>query len=154
MNTSHRHTRQRQIVLEELQKVTSHPTAARLYEVVRHRLPKISLGTVYRNLELLHRLGVIAKLQMAGEEARYDGNPRRHDHIRCVQCGRVDDMAYPQLLDLPVGQVDHSTGYRILGYRLEFHGLCALCRQKRESEPSSPVPFPTDHTVPFNQPRE
>jgi len=53
-----RNTRQRQVVLEELRKLTSHPTAAELYEITRARLPKISLGTVYRNLEVLAENGV------------------------------------------------------------------------------------------------
>ena len=69
-----RTTRQRQVILEELQKLQSHPTAAALYEIVRRRVPKISLGTVYRNLELLARTGLIRKLEFAGAEARFDGN--------------------------------------------------------------------------------
>ena len=48
-----RNTRQREVILEELRKLASHPTAVGLYEIVRRRLPRISLGTVYRNLELL-----------------------------------------------------------------------------------------------------
>ena len=92
-----RNTRQRQVILEELQKLTSHPTAAGLYEIVRRRLPKISLGTVYRNLELLARTGLIQKLEFGGGEARFDGNVDRHDHVRCVRCGRVDDISAPPL---------------------------------------------------------
>ena len=57
MKPIQRNTRQRQVILEELQKLTSHPTAVSLYQIVRHRVPKISLGTVYRNLELLARSG-------------------------------------------------------------------------------------------------
>ncbi|MGE5577510.1 MAG: Fur family transcriptional regulator, partial [Syntrophothermus sp.] len=52
-------TRQRQIILEELKNVTTHPTADEVYEMVRRRLPRISLGTVYRNLELLAEEGII-----------------------------------------------------------------------------------------------
>src|SRR5574340_808335 len=87
-----RRTRQREVILEELQKVKSHPTAVGLHDLVRRRLPKISLGTVYRNLELLAKAGVIRKLETAGAEARFDGNAGQHHHIRCVGCGRVDDV--------------------------------------------------------------
>ena len=58
-----RNTQQRQVIYEELKRLTSHPTAAELYEVVRKRLPKISLGTVYRNLEILVRNDMIAKIE-------------------------------------------------------------------------------------------
>lgn len=127
----HRNTRQRQVILEELQNLTSHPTAAALYETVRRRLPKISLGTVYRNLELLARMGVIQKLDFAGGEARFDGNVARHDHLRCVRCGRVDDVSAPPL-DLSEGPTNDWSGYRILGHRLEFFGICPECRLRQD----------------------
>ena len=122
-----RNTRQRQVILEELRKVTSHPTAADLYEIVRQRLPKISLGTVYRNLELLAQVGLIQKLQISGYEARFDGNPESHGHMRCVCCHRVGDLqeapydagrSYPREMD----------GSVILGCRVEFFGVCPECR--------------------------
>ncbi len=75
-----RNTQQRQVILEELQKLTSHPTVAEVYEIVRKRLSKISLGTVYRNLELLAQNRTIQKLDISGTEARFDGNPERHWH--------------------------------------------------------------------------
>ena len=92
-----RNTQQRRIILEELQGVRSHPTAVDLYELVRHRLPKISLGTVYRNLELLSRQGTIRKLDFGGEEARFDGDLMRHEHVRCVRCGRMEIFTAPHL---------------------------------------------------------
>jgi Fur family transcriptional regulator, ferric uptake regulator len=123
----HRNTRQRQIILEELQGICSHPTAAALYEIVRHRLPRISLGTVYRNLELLSRLGIIRKLEFGAEEARFDGNVTRHDHVRCVNCGRMDDIRTAPL-DLPGGLANDWSGYQILGCRIQYVGLCPACQ--------------------------
>ena len=87
-----RHSRQRQVILEELQKVTSHPTAVELHAMVRDRLPSVSLGTVYRNLDLLARLGQIEKHEYSSGEARFDANMAEHDHLRCIRCGRVDDL--------------------------------------------------------------
>jgi Fur family transcriptional regulator, ferric uptake regulator len=126
-----RHTRQRQVILEELQKLTSHPTAAVLYTIVRRRLPKISLGTVYRNLELLARMGMVQKLELAGGEARFDGRVARHDHVRCVRCGRLDDVSAPPL-DLFEGAANDWGGYQILGHRLEFFGVCPQCQRRRD----------------------
>jgi Fur family ferric uptake transcriptional regulator len=123
-----RNTRQRQLVLEELRKVYSHPTAVGVYDLVRRRLPKISLGTIYRNLELLAQLGMIQKIQTAGAETRFDANPRPHDHVRCVRCGRVDDLPGAPL-DRSGAKVHDSGGYQILGCRLEFFGICPRCRK-------------------------
>ncbi|MEW5994187.1 MAG: transcriptional repressor [Candidatus Zixiibacteriota bacterium] len=126
-----RNTRQRQVILEELRKLTSHPTAADLYEVVRKRLPKISLGTVYRNLELLAQNRTIQKLDMVGSEARFDGNPDRHCHVRCNVCGRVGDLQ-----DLPPDplrkKIREANGWEISGYRIEFEGTCPKCRGKHQ----------------------
>lgn len=127
---THRTSRQRQVILEELQALASHPTAAELYERVRRRLPKVSLGTVYRNLELLARLGKIQKLDFGGDEGRFDGDLRRHDHVRCVECGRLDDIP-GRAVDLPERVVNDCTDYQMLGFRLEFLGVCPQCQRRR-----------------------
>ena len=87
-----RMTRQRMVILEELKKVRTHPTADELYAMVRARLPRISLGTVYRNLDFLAETGEILKLEAAGSIRRFDGDIRPHQHIRCTNCGRVGDV--------------------------------------------------------------
>jgi Fur family ferric uptake transcriptional regulator len=122
-----RNTQQRQVILEELRKVRIHPTAAALYTLVRSRLPKISLGTVYRNLEMLHQLGIIQKLEFGGSEARYDGTVYHHDHIRCTQCGRIEDVPAPPLALSGVDGNDLG-GYKILGHRFEYLGICPKCQ--------------------------
>ena len=124
-----RNTPQRRVVLEELQKLTSHPTATDLYEIARKRLPSISLGTVYRNLELLSRVGVIQKLELGGTEARFDGNSNSHHHIQCLECGQVVDLH--GLADkVPIALPKEQNGYTILGHRLVFYGLCRQCKSK------------------------
>jgi len=124
-----RKTQQRQVILEELRKLTSHPTAADLYDIVRRRLPRISLGTVYRNLELLTRMDEIQKLEIGGSEARFDGNAAPHYHIRCVRCERVDDI-HDAPEDLVKGNIKKLAGYEIFGFRIEFFGHCPECRLK------------------------
>lgn len=126
-----RNTQQRQVILEELQKLTTHPTAAGLYATVKRRLPKISLGTVYRNLELLSSMGIIQKLDLGGGEARFDADLSRHDHVRCLRCGRVDDVFLPPL-DLSGGTANDWGGYAIIGHRLEFFGICPQCRNRQD----------------------
>ena len=124
---SQRNTRQRTVVLEELKKLSCHPTAAELYEIARVRMPKISLGTVYRNLEVLAENGVIQKLEISGAEARFDGNPERHYHVRCIHCERVDDVHdLPE--DFVKGEVRSLAGYDIVDFRLDFLGVCPDCQ--------------------------
>ncbi len=125
-------TRQRQIILEELRKVDTHPSADQVYETVRKRLPRISLGTVYRNLEILSELGEIHKLELGGDLKRFDRNSNKHYHIRCMNCGRVDDAPIA-----PLNQVEDelygATVYTIIGHRLEFEGLCPQCSKTSET---------------------
>ena len=122
-----RNTLQRQVILEELKRMTSHPTATELNEVTRRRVPRISLGTVYRNLELLAQNGVIQKLEFGGAEARFDGDAEKHYHVRCIRCGRMDDV-HDLPADFPKDEITNLSGYDIMGVRLEFFGVCAACR--------------------------
>ena len=120
-------TRQRRVILEELRKVTNHPTADIIYEIVRQRIPRISLGTVYRNLEVLAQQGEIQKLNIDSERVRFDGNSSDHFHILCVVCGRVDD--FPAKPTVSLKELSSETGYEILGHKLDFYGKCPECRK-------------------------
>jgi Fur family ferric uptake transcriptional regulator len=133
-----RSTRQRQVVLDELRKLTSHPTAAELHEIARRRLPKLSLATVYRNLELLARMGAIRKLEIAGGETRYDADLDRHYHVRCLCCGRVDDMHGVPVVPLQ-SVYANSNGYEVIGHRLEFVGVCPACSAAAGASPEGPL---------------
>lgn len=124
-----RMTQQRAVILEELRKVTSHPTADEIYTMVRKKMPKISLGTVYRNLELLSEKGEILKLEYAGFQMRFDGNAAPHTHLRCESCGRVADvMGVSPAAKVPEGL--SVPGFRVSSARVEFFGLCDGCRGK------------------------
>ena len=125
-HTHLRRSRQRRVILEELRKVKTHPSADEVYEMVRKRLPRISLGTVYRNLEILSESGEIKKLEPGSSLKRFDGNPSEHFHIRCIRCDRIADM--PMASDFEIDLADMTpTEYEILGHRLEFFGLCPYC---------------------------
>ncbi|NJB69048.1 Fur family ferric uptake transcriptional regulator [Desulfobaculum xiamenense] len=127
-NGPKRMTRQRMIILEELRKVTSHPTADELYELVRERLPRVSLGTVYRNLEVLSETGEILKLESAGSQKRFDGDTSEHYHVRCTCCGRVGDVDVSGDVALPDLANFRCEGFSLSRASLEFYGLCDDCR--------------------------
>ena len=121
-------TRQRQIILQELRAVKTHPCADEVYEMVRKRLPHISLGTVYRNLEVLSDQGEILKIEITGKLKRFDGNTRPHYHLRCLNCQRIDDV--PEHIHFNFdASLNIATGYAITGHRLEFVGLCPECSE-------------------------
>ena len=124
-------TTQRQIILEELAKVTSHPTANEVYDMVRKRLPRIGLGTVYRNLDLMADSGVILKLEVGGTQKRFDATIYPHYHIRCSSCGKVDDIDIPVQLHINAAAAAASC-YEVLGHHIEFSGVCQDCQQKQK----------------------
>jgi Fe2+ or Zn2+ uptake regulation protein len=123
-------TEQRRVILDELRKVHTHPTADEVYEFVRRRLPNISLGTVYRNLETLSAAGMIQKLEMAGSQKRFDGKVDSHYHVRCMSCGRVDDVDVGRIPGIDEA-MKAVRGYQVLSHKLEFLGVCRPCREKR-----------------------
>jgi Fur family transcriptional regulator, ferric uptake regulator len=123
-------TKQRQMILEQLCRLTSHPTADDIYHMLRRQMPKISLGTVYRNLEILSEEGVIQKLNVSGTQKRFDGNPRNHYHVRCQECGRVDDVDLALSREMEE-EANRSSNYEITNHRLEFIGSCPQCLAKR-----------------------
>lgn len=125
-------TRQRQVIIEELRGVDTHPTADEVYEMVRKRLPHISLATVYRNLDTLSENGVVRKLQVAGTQMRFDGNMGSHHHVRCKHCGRVDDISSP-VPELGSIAPSDTRGYVITECNMEFAGICPQCQLENKN---------------------
>jgi Fur family transcriptional regulator, ferric uptake regulator len=123
-------TKQRQVILEALESSLSHPTADEIYDTVRRRLPRISLGTVYRNLEIMAAQGMIQKLHVAGRQLRFDYDPKVHHHIRCVECGTLADVSVKSPASLR-DMVEDVNGYEISEVRLQLLGLCPKCKGSR-----------------------
>ena len=122
-------TSQRQVILEELKKVKSHPTVKEIYEMVRKKLPRIGLGTVYQNLDILAKLGMISKLEVDGEQKRFDGDMTPHYHIRCNICKRVDDIFIKMDRKLEKSAAS-CYDYKILDHHVQFSGICSKCLSK------------------------
>ncbi len=119
-----RMTVQRSVILDELRKLKTHPTADELYHVVRKRLPRISLGTVYRNLEHLAHTKAILKLNIGGNIKRFDGCCDKHNHATCLACGRIFDVP---IMDLPE-IAPALPEFVVTGASISFEGYCAGCR--------------------------
>lgn len=123
-------TKQRKIILETLRGVTSHPTADEVYDMVRKNLPKISLGTVYRNLEVLSADGLIQTVRAPGGQKRFDADTRPHHHVVCIHCGAVGDVF--NVKDTPFDETQLMSDFAILGQTIFFYGVCPRCQQSRE----------------------
>ncbi len=127
-NVQRRLTKQRKVILEELCKSDSHPTADELYQVVRQRMPNISLGTVYRNLDFLTEQGQIAKIEYSGAQMRFDALLEFHQHVRCVKCGAIGDV-FNTVQPPDIGFIE-VPGFILLSSRIEFDGICDKCAQE------------------------
>ena len=115
-----RQTRQLALVLEAVRASgVEHPSAERVFERVRVALPRISLGTVYRNLQRLAAEGRIGVTHLDGRVARYDPTPAPHDHFVCRACGRIEDVA-PR--ELPGAAV--PAGHIVTSHALVVYGEC------------------------------
>lgn len=120
-------TRQREAVFDYLRRVNHHPTAEEVFIAVKQDLPKISLATVYKNLEALVACGAASKLTYGDSAARYEIRTDHHYHCRCLKCGRITDVAPAageQLLKL----IKAPSGFEVEDYRVELLGHCKNCR--------------------------
>ncbi len=129
--TRGRETRQRRLIYEILRGTTSHPTAEWVYERAREELPKISLGTVYRNLGVLKAEGLVRELRGVDRRARFDADLSPHAHFICERCGAIRDVT-------PVPQVEWESLRQLVGcevtrQEIEFWGLCPACRRASSS---------------------
>ena len=113
--------------MEELKKVNTHPTADDIYSIVRKKIPKISMGTIYRNLEILAKSGLIKRFPVEGV-MRFDAKTDRHYHIRCTKCGKLEDVSL-EIEDQIKLNASDKTNFRIDGFKLEFSGVCPRCRE-------------------------
>jgi Fe2+ or Zn2+ uptake regulation protein len=121
-----RGSRQREVILEELRKLKTHPRSDELYLLARRRLPRLSLGTVYRNLDRLQREGQVLEIP-CGDFARYDGNVLPHDHLMCRRCRRVWDLD-SGTVHRPGVVTPLPSGFQIEGSYTIYQGLCPDCR--------------------------
>ncbi len=119
-----RYSRQRELIYQALLHTDAHPTADMVYQWLKADNPNLSLGTVYRNLNLLANEGIITRMAFPVE--RYDADTRPHSHFRCDCCGAVYDMELPYLRALD-DQAAGTSPHHIEGHELIFHGRCVRC---------------------------
>ena len=125
-----RYSQQRERIYEAVRASMEHPSAQMVYDALRPEMPRLSLGTVYRNLHQMAQEGRLVELE--GPIARFDAVLQPHTHIRCVRCGQVADLAVPY--DPVLDQKAGGSGWTVSGHDLVFNGLCPVCRAEQPSE--------------------
>lgn len=145
-----KHSRKRDAILEVLRSTSAHPCAQWVYDRLKPGIPDLSLGTVYRNLNLFRQEGLAASLGVVNGEERFDGIAEPHPHFVCSRCGAVIDLP-PDERDVLVAALEHgfaggeitaNGGNKIAGQRLiidfrktVFYGLCKTCQNLSEKIP-------------------
>ncbi len=124
-----RQTRQRTRILELLRSTEIHPTADWLYEQLKNEFPRLSLGTVYRNISILVGQGLAKKIHFGSTFDRFEANIKPHYHLICESCRRILDFQMPVYDDLN-SQAKQLTNFDIRYHKLEFFGICEECKAK------------------------
>lgn len=127
----HRITPQRLAILRMLTESNGHPSAEDIFQRVQVNFPTTSLATVYKTIAVMKELGEVLELEFSSDHNRYDGHkPYPHPHLICVRCKKIVDPELNTLEDMTQELVS-DTGYKILGHRLDFYGICSECQKKQ-----------------------
>jgi Fe2+ or Zn2+ uptake regulation protein len=131
-------TPQRRLIFKALEGKTNHPTADEIYQEVKDIIPDISVATVYKTLNELVKLGLLAELKHDGEQSRFDPRTDRHSHLLCIgehanergkkeACGRLIDIniSFPEL-SIPTNE---QHGFVLTGHEVIFYGYCPECQR-------------------------
>jgi Fur family ferric uptake transcriptional regulator len=143
-------TRQRQILLELIDKSGEHLDAERLYQMAKERDPKLNRVTVYRTIKMLKVGGLVDELDLmhyGGDQHYYETRLKQeHAHVVCLRCGRVEEF-FGEPLQRLRKQIESHFGFQILVARTEVGGYCAHCqtlrsREVEELRQNTPAPAP------------
>lgn len=121
-------SKQREMILNQVRMFPIHPTADQVYTALKADNPNLSLGTVYRNLNLLSEMGELLKIRIADGSDRFDGRTDRHYHMVCDKCSRVFDVELSELDGLN-DAISQKYGHKLTMVTLNLNGVCCECEQ-------------------------
>jgi Fur family peroxide stress response transcriptional regulator len=133
---------QRERILAWLRATDSHPTAAEIHAALLPQIPRLSLATVYRNLDVLVADGRIEAVPGAGAALRYDANPAAHHHFVCEDCGRIRDLYGPRSRNL-ARRLAREQGLHATRVHIDFYGRCPACLQAPDTSGPAGGPDPS-----------
>ena len=126
-----KYSKQRASIKDYLMHTTSHPTADTVYLHIKEEFLNISLGTVYRNLNLLCENGQLLKVPIPGASDRFDHTLGDHAHAYCEVCGSVTDVL-PQALPMLQEALKGGCGFQVHQMNLVLEGVCPECQKKMQ----------------------
>ncbi|AQW21372.1 transcriptional repressor [Lentilactobacillus curieae] len=132
-------TPQREIILDYLIQVDTHPTVEMIRDGIDEKLPNLSVATIYNTLKLLVDKGLVIELPNDDGGIRYDFFGRPHYHAICENCGKIIDVFSDQYADIVQAikkETTEKTGYLVTGTQLEVTGLCKECQKKLQVKES------------------
>lgn len=120
-------TPQRLAIYKVLANTKIHPSAEMIFNELQPHYPTMSLATVYKTVEILREIGLLQVLNAGEDSFRYDADTTMHPHVRCLQCGRVDDLHQIDSSEF-VSEVASKTPYQLTGQQFYFYGICPDCQ--------------------------
>ena len=127
-------TNQRTLLLDLIRKSNGHVDADVLYRKAREQNHRLSLSTVYRNLQLFKKMGLVDEYHFAEEHHHYEAKPStRHQHLICLKCGEIVEFNLPldrQLKD----EIGKQYGFEVSDIQVNLKGLCSKCSQEQKKD--------------------
>ncbi|MFH1737952.1 MAG: Fur family transcriptional regulator [bacterium] len=122
-------TPQRMEIYRELARTEEHPDAETIYTRIRERMPNVSLDTIYRTLSLFEEMGLIQKVEVLSNRARFDANTDSHHHFVCKKCGVVHDF-YSEEADAFTPPDEVLSLGDVETVHVQVLGICSTCKAK------------------------
>lgn len=127
-----RMTSQRALILDIISQGQEHLDADEVYCLARERQPSLSLSTVYRNLQMLKRLGLVKELHFDQSHHHYEaGSSVEHHHLVCLGCGKVVEFGCA-LSQKMRQEIARKKGFEVTGVEVHMTGYCTKCRRRKE----------------------
>lgn len=128
MEASTKNFRKRNAILSYLQSVTNHPSAEMVFTHLKQEIPDLSMGTVYRNLNLFKAQGLAVSVATVKGVERFDGNTDPHVHFICSECDAVIDLMEMEVPQSLRTTAEGCSGGEVADCHLMFTGICRDCR--------------------------
>ena len=124
-----RHTIQRQAVWDEIKSNDDHRDAEQIYSALRKNNLNVSRATVYRTIDVLYKNNLIRKIELGDSPSKYENkvNSDHHDHIICVQCGRIDEFVVDKI-ESQQDKIIDKLGFKMIRHIHQLFVLCKDCQ--------------------------
>ena len=124
-----RHTIQRQAVWDEIKSNDEHRDAEQIYSALRKNNLNVSRATVYRTIDVLYKNNLIRKIELGDSPSKYENkvNTDHHDHIICVQCGRIDEFVDDKI-ESQQDKIIDKLGFKMIRHIHQLFVLCKDCQ--------------------------